>query len=270
MTLNLHGPGLEEGRSPGSALFPWYDSRWLTQYVQARAIIEKVSPASLGAFEDALRVLRTRPDFRERVLDRPFDDQTLDEIQRVTNALRPLDLQLHEAQSFGRFVVHDHSSFTELHHRAVPWVSEAVGEPVEPSYSFLGLYGSHGVCPPHLDDPLAKWTLDLCIDQSAPWPIHFSKVVPWPDGRSQTWPQVGWEDQVKRSLRFSECTLRPGQAVVFSGSSQWHFRDAMPSGGGRQFCDLLFFHFIPRGTAELVKPKAWARLFGIPELDRLS
>jgi hypothetical protein len=32
----------------------------------------------------------------------------------------------------------------------------------------------------------------------------------------------------------------------------------------------LFFHFIPRGTAELVKPQNWARLFGIPELGGLS
>lgn len=270
MTLNTQGLGPEERRPARSALFPWYDSHWLTQYVRARAIIEKVRPQALGAFEDALRVFRTRQDFREKVLDRPFDDKTLEEIRRMTRALRPMDLKLHEAQSFGRFVVHDHPFFTELQQCAVPLVSEAVGEPVEASYNFLGLYGSLGVCPPHLDDPFAKWTLDLCIDQSAPWPIHFSEVCPWPDGQGQTWPQVGWEEQVKRSRQFSKYTLRPGQAVVFSGSSQWHFRDAMPSAGGRQFCDLLFFHFIPRGTAELVRSKAWARWFGIPELGELA
>ena len=32
----------------------------------------------------------------------------------------------------------------------------------------------------------------------------------------------------------------------------------------------LFFHFIPRGTAELVRPRNWARLFGIPELDQVA
>jgi hypothetical protein len=38
----------------------------------------------------------------------------------------------------------------------------------------------------------------------------------------------------------------------------------------KQFCSLLFFHFIPKGAAELVRPKNWARLFGIPELSGLS
>jgi hypothetical protein len=66
-------------------------------------------------------------------------------------------------------------------------------------------------------------------------------------------------------MRFMPYTLWPGQAVVFSGSSQWHYRNAMPDASGRQFCDLLFFHFIPRGTGELVVPANWPRLFGVPE-----
>lgn len=42
----------------------------------------------------------------------------------------------------------------------------------------------------------------------------------------------------------------------------------MPPGSGRRHCDLLFFHFIPLGTRELVDPDNWARLFAIPELTR--
>ena len=82
------------------------------------------------------------------------------------------------------------------------------------------------------------------------------------------WPDAEWEQAVKDAptRRFTGFTLRPGEAAVFSGSSQWHYREAIPATGSRQFCDLLFFHFIPRGSAELVKPENWARIFGIPEL----
>ena len=143
-----------------------------------------------------------------------------------------------------------------------------VGEPVEPAYSFLSLYGNLGVCPLHIDSPEAKWTLDLCVGQSSPWPIYFSQVCPWPELAPDISPGSDWEEQIKRSpsLRFTSCTLEPGQAVVFSGSSQWHYRDAIPDGPGRKFAELLFFHFVPKGSAELRRPENWARLFGVREL----
>ena len=31
-----------------------------------------------------------------------------------------------------------------------------------------------------MDAPDAKWTLDLCNEQSDAWPIHFSRIMPWP------------------------------------------------------------------------------------------
>jgi len=264
--------GPTEPRPTRSPLYPWYDSVWLAKYVRAKAILQTVRPDALEAFVDAFRTLRTRPDFQVQLLERPFDDHTLHEIRRVAQSLRPTDLELHEVRAFGRFVVHDHPFLTELQQRSVPLVSEAVGEAVEMSYNFLSLYASQGVCPPHMDSPKAKWTLDLCVNQSVPWPIHFSQVCPWPDSEAETWPAEGWENRIKHSpsLRFTAHTLQPGQAVVFSGSSQWHYRDAMPAAGVRQFCDLLFFHFIPSGTAELVRPATWAGLFGVAELSEVG
>lgn len=230
--------------------------------------MREAKPEALGEFTDAFRVLRTRPDFEVTRLDRVFDDETLGEIRGLVASLRPADLEIHEARKFGRFVVHDHPLLAELQARTVDLVSWAAGEPVEPAYSFLSLYGSRGVCPLHMDSPEAKWTLDLCLDQGAPWPIHFSQVRPWPEPGERAWRGKDWEGRVKRSPahRFSTFALEPGQAVVFSGSSQWHYRDPIPEGGGKRFCDLLFFHYIPRGTAEIVRPENWARLFGIPEL----
>jgi hypothetical protein len=252
-----------------SELYPWYDSNWLTAYSRAQAIISQVKPALLSEFVHAFRVFSTRPNFETKVLDRIFADDVLDAIRREIALLKPTDLEMHEARMFGRFVVHDHPFCNELQRLVVPLVSRAVGEAVEASYNFLSLYGRLGKCPPHLDSPTAKWTLDLCVDQSVLWPVHVSQVQPWPGTAHGIPLGENWEDEIKRSpsLEFATFTLRPGQAVVFSGSSQWHYRERIPEGGSRQFCDLLFFHFIPVGTAELVKPENWARIFGIPQLD---
>jgi len=223
---------------------------WLTEYTRAKTTIETTRPGVLRAFVDAFRIFHTPPSFRVRRLERIFDDDTLAEIQRVARSLRPIDLELHEAPTFGRFVVHDHPYFTALHHRIVPIVSEVVGEPVEPAYSFLSLYGNLGVCPLHLDSPEAKWTLDLCVGQSSPWPIYFSQVCPWPELAPDISPGSDWEEQIKRSpsLRFTSCTLEPGQAVVFSGSSQWHYRDAIPDGPGANSPSCCSFTSSPRGA----------------------
>ncbi len=260
---------LSPARPINSPAYPWYDSLWLSAYERAKVVVRAHSPARLAHFEHAFDVFRTRPDFEVRLFERVFDDGVLDEIRRVAATLEPSQLELHEARAFRRFVVHDHSFFNELQQRTIDLVSEAAGEPVEASYNFLSLYGPQGVCPLHLDAPIAKWTLDLCISQSQPWPIHFAPVAPWPlpgvyDG--------SWEEQVKREVAdaFTTHTLQPGQAVVFSGSSQWHYRDVMPGDGAKKSCDLLFFHFIPRGTAELARPANWARLFGIPELGSVG
>lgn len=251
---------------PASSLhFPWYDSLWLSAFERARETVARVAPARLGEFEHAFDVFRTRPDFRVQKLAGLFDSSLLERLCLVADRLAATQLEPHEARLFRRFVVHDHPEYTELQHRIVDAVSEAAGEQVEPSYNFLSLYGAQGVCPLHMDSPQAKWTLDLCLRQSGPWPIHFGPVQQWP--RAGHYP-ADWAAQVHRSIagRVTTFTPEPGDALLFSGSSQWHYRDRMPAAAGQPFCDLLFFHFIPRGTAELVDPQNWARLFAIPEL----
>jgi hypothetical protein len=119
-----------------------------------------------------------------------------------------------------------------------------------------------------MDAPQAKYTLDICIDQSQPWKIHFSKVVPWLEAG------IGdddWENLIKNdpTLAFESHALEPGEAILFSGSSQWHYRDPIQALGRNTFCDLLFFHYIPSGTCQLVKPTHWPVIFQIPELATL-
>lgn len=260
------------GRPSRSRLYPWYDSVWLEAYTRARAVIRKVKPEALNEFEDAFRVLHTRSDFRVKDFPRIFDDNTLDRIRDVVSSLKPTDFEFHEVRQFKRFVVHNHRFFTELQEQLVPLVSDAAGELVESSYNFLSLYGAMGLCPLHMDAPEAKWTLDLCLGQSKPWPIYISQIQPWPDVDPELELRASsddnWEEAIKQSpaLNFSSYTMNPGQAVLFSGSSQWHYRNAMPNVNSRSFCDLLFFHFMPRGKSMLVRPENWARLFDIPEL----
>jgi hypothetical protein len=252
--------------------YPWYDSGWLSKFEDAREILSKVRPDLLPTFLDALGVLRTSPGFRTTLLRQPFDEATRAAIGEVVASLRPADLELHEARGFGRFVVHDHPFFTQLQREIGPLVGEAAGEPVEPMYNFLSLYAQRGVCPLHMDSPEAKYTLDFCIDQSSPWPIYVSDVQPWPESADERWRSPQWESTIKQSasLNFTPHILQTGEALVFSGSSQWHYREPIPDAAGQQFSSLLFFHFIPKGTAELVTPANWARLFGVPELAAVN
>jgi hypothetical protein len=246
--------------------FPWYDSIWLRRYARAKKVIERVRPEMLPEFEDAFRALRTRPDFKVKELSQVLSDSALGELEQVIRGLKASDLERHELDDFGRFIVHDHPFVTELQHSIVDLASEAAGEPVDPCYNFVSLYTKLGVCPVHMDAPNAKWTLDLCVRQSEPWPIHLSQVVPWPE--QAEYDRDDWDELIKQdpANRFEPYSLEPGSAIFFSGSSQWHYRDPHPGDGKDQFCDLVFFHFVPRGMGEKVRPENWARLFGIPEL----
>ena len=134
-------------------------------------------------------------------------------------------------------------------------LSELVGEPVEPGYNFLSLYNENGICQPHRDAPDAKWTVDYCIRQSMPWQIHLSEPRSWLD--------------VEPATEFHRRALKPGQALIFNGSSQWHYRAAMPKFMPENYCHLVFFHFVPQGTAVLSDPRNWASHFGIKEMAEL-
>jgi hypothetical protein len=244
----------------------WYDSAWLGRYLAAKVIIGKVAPHRLLEFTNSFDILRTDPAFKVKEVPAVFDAEALARIKGIIKSIPMHTMEMHEIQTFGRFVVHNHPTFTQMQQDLTGFVSALVGEEVEPGFNFLSLYTRMGICEPHLDTPLAKWTLDICIDQSEPWPIHFSQIVPWPEERVELGDD--WQSAIKNSpqLAFQSKVLMPGNGIVFSGSSQWHYRDALPSTSSKSFCDLLFFHYIPKGTAEIVKPANWAGMFDVPEL----
>ncbi len=249
-------------------IFPWYDSNWLCAYVLAKQSLQHSYPHEYKNFVAAMEPLRTRADFETIKIDRMFDTTTMSEIRDLIDRLHQERLEKHEFFQFGRFVVHDLDYFVELQARITPLVSDLVGEAVEPSYTFLCLYNNLGICKVHMDAPLAKYTLDVCIEQSHPWPIYFSQVRPWPEDFNN---RPDWESAIVADPhnKFTAHNLDPGEAVIFSGSSQWHYRQPIPQQLERNFCHLVFCHFIPAGMSEILQPKNWATIFNIPEFEDL-
>ncbi len=248
------------------AAMSWYDAGFLRRYEAAKRFLKIANPGALDDFVAGFDPLRTDPGFKVVHLHDLFDAETFQTIRDTIAAMPTALLEHHERDGFGREVVHDHPYFSQLQASLTERMSQWVGQEVEPAYNFLSLYSGLGVCEPHMDEPMAKWTLDICVDQSVEWPIYFSQIVDWPTTEAagrQSAEIIGDPE-----LQFEAATLHPNNAIIFSGSSQWHYRDRIP-GQQSAYCNLLFFHYFPKGYRHLVEPKQWARHFGLPELDIL-
>ena len=249
---------------------PWYDSTWLDIFQRAKEQVARHHPQRLSEFLDAFESLRTDPDFIPQLIGGAVDANTLGQIRELIRSFDAEQLEQHELLTFGRLVLHNQQYISSLQKQLCETVGDAVSEPVEPCYNFLSLYNNLGVCQVHMDAPEAKWTLDICVDQTAAWPIHISQVREWPEAFAQT--QEDWQEQIKSdpANRFTSYETKPGDGLVFSGSSQWHYRDRIPRTGEQNLCHLIFLHYVPRGTREIVQPQNWARFFDMPELERLG
>lgn len=250
--------------------YPWYDSQWLNVYVQAKELIKHHYPSALlEEFVTTMDVLKTRTDFQVVKQERVFDEKILVETRKLIGKLFSDELEKEEFFNFGRLVIHDHTYFNQLQNTVTDLVSEVTQELVEPYYNFLALYNNFGVCKVHMDALFAKWTLDLCIDQSELWPIYLSQVLPWPENLNYV--EEDWESKIKNNPdnNFSEYNLEVGGGIIFSGSSQWHYLERILQKQQQNYCHLIFFHFIPKGTREIVDPANWASLFSVPELAKM-
>lgn len=249
--------------------FPWYDSEWLHSYVRTKRYLVRRRPELIQAFEEKLAPLRTDPAFKTLRLPRLLDEQTLREARELIQHGLSRWKSDHEWEDFGRYVVHDHPFFVDLQRQLTPRMAEWVGEEVEPRYCFLSLYRDLGQCPVHMDSPTAKWTLDICINQSSPWPLYVGPTQPWPEqfrwGREKK-----WEQRIKQVHPFEPVTLEPGDGAIFSGSAQWHYREAIPNLDKNPHCDLVFLHYVPKGYGQISNPGSWAETFGEPRLKKLT
>lgn len=240
----------------------WYDSKFLRQYEAAKLFLRQVRPERLDEFVAGFAPLRPPADAPILEVENLFDEETHARIRETARNIPDADLERRESHVFGRDIVHDHPYFLELQRELLPKVSGWLGREVQIGHNFLSLYGGSGTCALHMDEPLSMYTLDYCIEQSEEWPIYFSRIVDWPgvDMMKKWSPEALMEDP---DLAFTARTLKPNDALIFTGSSQWHYRRPIAPGG---YCNLLFFHYYPKGCEKLVWPHLWAEHFDIPEL----
>jgi len=267
---NLHAQNKLTTRKPKEPQFPWYDSLWLSSYVIVKDFIQENYPQKLLEFVSAFEILRTNPAFEVKEINELFTEEQQIGIRNLIPALDKNSIKKHELFNFGRTVLQDHDYLTKLQHSITDKISELVGEQVEPCYNILSLYNNFAVLRPHMDAPFAKWTVDYCVEQSSDWPIYISNVRPWPEEWNEK-EGTDWVVDIKNDPDnlFTSFELRDGKAIIFGGSSQWHYRERIEQKQKINFCHLVFFHFIPKGSASLTKPKKWAEIFGIPELADL-
>ena len=245
----------------------WYDSQFLRRLEVAKRYLAAVRPDALATFSDGFAALQPAPAFRETLIDDVFDAATHAAIIEAsrTAAIDTSTMQARENAAFGRDVVWDHPFFLTLQEQVRPLAETIAGMALVSSYNFLSRYGAQGKCDLHMDHPDAMFTFDYCIAQDAVWPIHVSRPVDWPTAEfAQNFdPEAIIADP---RYGFAEHLLQPNQALLFNGSSQWHYRRPKQAGG---FCHLLFFHYVRAGCEDLVQPRRWADHFPIPELAPL-
>jgi hypothetical protein len=149
---------------------------------------------------------------------------------------------------FKRRYAHNVPFFVHLHKQLAEYASEAFGESLKPSYSFVSRYYDGGLCPLHIDRPQCYRTIDYLIDQSSfdPWPINIGptmsdkareKILTAENAHPEEDDDI---EGIKKRFEFTEVLLYPNDAVLYSGTHQWHYRDQPLVGTA----DLVFFHFV--------------------------
>lgn len=183
-----------------------------------------------------------------------FDKPTAETIRRYVNEyvpLFPLASDRKEPDNptkFGRRYAHNLPYLVGVHHQLTTYASDLFGQKVKPSYVFLSLYDSGGRCPLHIDRPQCRYTIDYLIqqEQKTAWPIRIGQQMSDKERDKQpiTHPQTDDEiQQVIDSQNWTDCLLKPNDAVCYSGTNAWHYRPTASLGTA----DLAFFHFVPEG-----------------------
>jgi len=154
-----------------------------------------------------------------------------------------------DAETFVRRHANNVPYFVNIHRQLTEFASEQFGEPLKPSYSFLSMYKDNGICPLHIDRPQCYRTIDYLIqqDQADPWPIRIGEYITDEqraeiDETGAGHPEI--DDDIAERINaetWTDVLLEPNDAVLYSGTHQWHYRPHRLKGTA----DLIFFHFVP-------------------------
>jgi hypothetical protein len=151
--------------------------------------------------------------------------------------------------NFVRTYAHNPPYLVNVHRQLTDFASEVFGIKLKPSYVFLSMYKENGICPLHIDRPQCFRTIDLLIRSTATeeWPIRIGKAMTDEQRAEIIDSGAGHpkeEADIQRIIESEEWTdvnLNPNDAVLYSGTNQWHYRPHRLKGTA----DLVFFHFVP-------------------------
>jgi hypothetical protein len=140
-----------------------------------------------------------------------------------------------DSDYFYRKYIHNPKALVPFHLFVSKFVSKFIKQELEPTYSFISMYGEGaGICPLHLDRPDCLLTLDVCVDQARPWPLYVNHTSPYRNEQDL----VQHQETIKKES--VEYILNPGDALFYSGTDHPHWRKQIDPDN---FCELIFFHF---------------------------
>lgn len=150
-----------------------------------------------------------------------------------------------EFPKFNRQYAHNPPLLVKIHSQLTEFASEQFEEKLKPSYAFLSIYNEQGVCPLHIDRPQCYRTIDYLVSQKVNngWPLYISKSFERNEIKdSKILPETEQEiEEIKKSFEWNEIILNPNDAVLYSGTHQWHYRNKIDG----ETATLIFFHFVP-------------------------
>jgi len=177
-----------------------------------------------------------------------FNPEVSATITKWLNEHSPLALWEEDKTEFVRLYGHNPPFLVNIHHQLTTYASKMFGEPVKPSYCFLSMYKSNGICPLHIDRPQCRYTIDYLAQQSqnSPWPILIGKQMSDSERAEALKLKTQGDSPSDReavitSQEWTECLLNTNDAVLYSGTHAWHYRPKHLEGTA----DLIFFHFVP-------------------------
>lgn len=247
---------------------PWYDSGVNDRLLQARNYLDQVAPAARARFDERLAATRVDPALHARTVPDFLPPPMFAELQAKVATLDDDALQAGEVGLLGRLKRNNDPIFVDAFEQARHYVEQASGRAVRPVYSMFVRYGEGGRLPVHLDSLNSQLSIGLCINRSASWPIHCSKVVASPLDVDLS----DWSADVVRAdpaQDWRSCDPAPNEAIFFAPAHQWHCRDPIGAGHSGPY-DMVYFSFVDPLAHDLLFPDSWAEGFGIPELADLA
>jgi len=152
-------------------------------------------------------------------------ERRLAEWAEIRHAIRRGAIRLGDEQSSRRYVAHNENAARFFHHEIANAVSAIVGEPIKPSYVYLGSYLSGAELKKHTDRQQCEFSVTLCLDFS-----------PEPE-LATSWPIL--LDTLEGTVKVYQAL---GDGLVYRGPSVPHYRHVLAEG---HTSTSIFFHYVP-------------------------